>query len=374
MLFALNCERFPTPRLGDPPVPYADENVSGEEGSLELTARILVTGAAGFVGSHVTSLLLARGDEVVGLDNFDPYYAPSRKWEHIEEVRAGPGGSRFSLVEGDVRDRDLLDRLFRQGFDAVAHLAGLGGVRASVERPHEYIEVNTIGTLNVLDAARRVRLKNIVLTSTSSAYGNAHPPFVETDAADRPLAPYAASKRSAEMLCYAYHHAHGLSCTVVRLFTAYGPRNRPDMMAYKVLDSIFSGREIPLYGGGDMLRDWTYVEDVAAGIVAALDRPLGYEILNLGRGHPVNLREFIETIETVVGRKANLVPTSPLGSDAVATAADITKARRLLGFDPRVSVREGVERLCRWYADRAEREAAAARLKRRHGLGIAHGE
>jgi len=345
----------------------------GEEGSHELTARILVTGAAGFVGSHVSTLLLARGDDVVGLDNFDPYYAPSRKWEHVDEVRAGPGGSRFSLVEGDIRDRDLLERLFRQGFDGVAHLAGLGGVRASVERPHEYVEVNTVGTLNVLEAVRRARVTNLVFVSTSSAYGNARPPFAETDAADRPLAPYAASKRSAEMLAHAYHHAHGISCNVVRLFTAYGPRNRPDMMAYKVLESIFSGREIPLFGNGEMVRDWTYVEDVAGGIVAALDKPLGYEIMNLGRGQPVSLREFIETIERTVGRKANLVPTPRLGSDAVTTEADISKARRLLDYAPRVSLREGVERLCRWYVERAAREDAAARSKRRR-LGIAHGE
>ncbi|HTT71435.1 MAG TPA: NAD-dependent epimerase/dehydratase family protein [Anaeromyxobacteraceae bacterium] len=332
-----------------------------------------MTGAAGFVGSHVATLLLARGDEVVGLDNFDPYYAPSRKWEHVEEVRAGPGGSRFSLVEGDIRDRDLLDRLFRQGFTGVAHLAGLGGVRASVERPHEYVEVNTVGTLNVLEAVRQAKVPNLVFVSTSSAYGNAKPPFAETDAADRPLAPYAASKRSAELLAHAYHHAHGISCSVVRLFTAYGPRNRPDMMAYKVLESIFSGREIPLFGNGHMVRDWTYVEDVAGGIVAALDKPLGYEIMNLGRGQPISLREFIETIEKTVGRKANLVSSPRLESDAVATEADISKARRLLGYEPRVSVREGVERLCRWYVERAEREDAAARQKRRR-LGIAHGE
>ena len=344
------------------------------EESIGLSARILVTGAAGFVGSHVSALLVARGDEVVGLDNFDPYYAPSRKWEHVREVQAGQGGERFSLVEGDIRDRPLLERLFRQGFSAVAHLAGVGGVRASVERPHDYIDINTVGTLNVLDAARNAgSVKNFVLVSTSSAYGNAPPPFVESDAADRPLAPYAASKRAAELLCHAYHHAHGLSCNVVRLFTAYGPRNRPDMMAYKVLESIFTGREIPLFGGGEMVRDWTFVEDVARGIVLALDRPLGYEIMNLGRGQPVALREFIEAIEAVVGRKANLTPSPRLGSDALATGADISKARRLLGFDPRVSVREGVERLCRWYVERAARESSEAPAQRRR-LGIAHGD
>ncbi len=316
-----------------------------------MSSRILVTGAAGFVGSHVASALLARGDEVIGLDNFDDYYSPSRKRANIDEVRAGSGGDRFILVEGDIRNSDLLTGLLSSKIDAVVHLAGLAGVRASVERPREYVDVNVGGAVNVLEAARRASLKNVVLTSTSSAYGNAVPPFVESDSADRPLAPYAATKRAAELLAHSYHHGHGLCCTVVRLFTVYGPRNRPDMMAYKVLDSIFMGREIPFFGG-DMVRDWTYVEDVAAGIVAAVDRPFGYEIFNLGRGQPLCLREFIETIEDLAGRRAKLVPAPRVGSDAFATGADIEKARRMLGYAPRVSVREGVERLYRWYSNR----------------------
>jgi UDP-glucuronate 4-epimerase len=335
-----------------------------------VSVRILVTGAAGFIGSHVSELLVSRGDEVVGLDSFDPYYAPSRKRDNVEEVRAARGGHRFSLVEGDIRDIALLDRLFSKGIDAVAHLAGLAGVRASVERPHDYVDVNVTGTLNVLEAARRAHVRNLVLVSTSSAYGNSHPPFVESHAADRPLAPYAATKRAAELLAHTYHHVHGLSSTVVRLFTAYGPRNRPDMMAYKVLDSIFTGREIPLFGGGDMMRDWTFVEDIARGIVAAIDRPLGYEIVNLGRGHPVHLREFIDAIESLAGRRANLVPAPRLDSDAVATGADIEKARRLLGFEPRVSVREGVEHLFRWYLERVANDGARRAPRR---VGTAHG-
>jgi UDP-glucuronate 4-epimerase len=308
-------------------------------------------------------MLLARGDEVVGIDNFDPYYPASRKWNNIAEVRGGPGGGRFTLVQADVRDRDHMARILGTGFDAVAHLAALAGVRASVERPHDYVDVNVGGTLSVLDAARRASVRNVVVVSTSSVYGNASPPFVEDDPADRPLAPYAASKRAAELLCHTYHHVHGLSCTVVRLFTAYGPRNRPDMMAYKVLDSIFTGREIPLFGGGEMLRDWTYVEDVARGIVAALDRPLGYEIINLGRGHPIRLREFIDVMEELAGRKANLVPAPRVESDALATGADIAKARRLLGFEPRVTVREGVERLYQWYLDTVQDEVTEARAR-----------
>lgn len=317
-----------------------------------MRSRILVTGAAGFVGSHLSAALVARGDEVVGLDNFDDYYSPARKRANVEEVRNGPGGDRFSLVEGDVRDRDFMIRLLQDGFHAVAHLAALAGVRASVDRPHAYVEVNVTGTLNLLEAARRAPVRNVVLVSTSSAYGNSAPPFVETDPADRPLAPYAATKRAAEMLAHSYHHIYGLNTTVLRLFTVYGPRNRPDMMSYKVLDSIFTGKEIPLFGGGEMVRDWTYVEDTARGIVTALDRPLGYEIMNLGRGQPMRLMEFIETIEELAGRKASLAPAPRVDTDALATGADIAKARRLLGYEPRVSVREGVERLVRWYVER----------------------
>ena len=337
-----------------------------------MSSRILVTGAAGFIGSHVSATLLARGDEVVGLDSFDPYYSPARKRDNVDELRSGPGGSRFTLIQGDIRDRALVESLFAKGFDAVAHLAGLAGVRASVERPHDYVDVNVGGTLNLLEAARRSRAKNLVMTSTSSAYGNAEPPFVEDHPADRPLAPYAATKRAAEMLCHSYFHVHRLPTTVVRLFTAYGPRNRPDMMAYKVLDSIFTGREIPLYGGGEMVRDWTYVEDIARGIVAALDRPLGYEIVNLGHGEPMVLREFIGEIEALAGKKANFIPAARQESDAIATAADISKARRLLGFEPRVSVREGVQRLVRWYVKRVAHEEQPIR-----GLahvGLAHGK
>ncbi len=331
-----------------------------------MRSRILVTGAAGFVGSHVSATLLARGDEVIGLDNFDDYYSPARKRANVEEISQGPGGERFTLVEGDIRDRDLMTHLLQDGFHAVAHLAGLAGVRASVDSPHSYVDVNVVGTLNLLEAARHAPVRNVVITSTSSAYGNSHPPFVESDPADRPLAPYAATKRAAEMLAHSYHHVYGLNCTVLRLFTVYGPRNRPDMMSFKVLDSIFTGREIPLFGGGEMVRDWTYVEDTARGIVTALDRPLGFEIMNLGRGQPIRLMEFIETIEELAGRKANLAPAPRVGTDAMATGADIGKARKLLGYEPRVSVREGVERLVRWYVEKvAAQDAGQATPKLR---------
>jgi UDP-glucuronate 4-epimerase len=313
---------------------------------------ILVTGAAGFIGSHASDAFVSRGDHVVGLDNINDYYDPARKRKNVEEVRtACSTPDAFTFVEGDIRDRTLLDELFaRHRFDAVVHLAAMAGVRVSVENPWLYYDVNLTGTLNLLDAAVRHGRPNFVLASTSSAYGATEAvPFVETDPADRPLAPYSASKRAAELLGFSYHHLHKIDFTALRFFTVYGPRGRPDMMAYKVLDSIFLGREVPLFNGGNMHRDWTFVSDIVAGIVAAADRRLGYEVINLGRGEPVLLKDFVGWIEALAGAKANLVETPMMDADVKYTYADISKARQLLGYEPRVTVRDGVERFWGWY-------------------------
>jgi UDP-glucuronate 4-epimerase len=312
---------------------------------------ILVTGAAGFIGSHTTQALLARGDRVVGLDNFNDYYDPARKRANLAEVRAAASGERLVVVPGDFRDRALVGRLFEEHrFDAVIHIGALGGVRASIADPHLYYDVNLIGTLNLLEAARQHRTGNFVFASTSSAYGNTtRIPFEEGDAADRPLSPYPATKRAAELLGFTYHHLHGLNFTALRFFTVYGPRGRPDMMAYKVADSVHSGRKVPLYNGGQMHRDWTYIGDIVQGVVAAADRPLGYEVINLGRGEPVLVAEFVGLIEELAGRRANLEPAPMQDADVAYTFADIGMARTLLGYDPKVSVREGVSRFWEWY-------------------------
>jgi UDP-glucuronate 4-epimerase len=226
----------------------------------------------------------------------------------------------------------------------------MAGVRASVDDPWLYYDVNLTGTLNLLEAARVNGLPNFVFASTSSAYGATTTiPFVETDAADRPLAPYPASKRAAELLGHSYHHLHRLDFTAVRFFTVYGPRSRPDMMAYKVLDSIHHGHEVPLFNDGDLRRDWTYVGDIVAGVVAAADRRLGFEIVNLGRGEPVSVRDFVGEMERLAGKSAKLVPAPMMDADVALTFADVTKARRLLGYDPQVSVKEGVRRSYEWY-------------------------
>ncbi len=310
---------------------------------------ILVTGAAGFIGSHLAERLCRRGDNVIGLDNFNDYYDPARKRANERRLNLHPN---FHMVEADVRDRDRMFDLFAtEKIDAVAHLAAMAGVRNAVAKPDLYVNVNLNGTQNLLDAARATGgVKNFVLASTSSVYGNTtRIPFVESDPCDRPLQPYAAAKRAAEILAFSYYHLFGQNVTVLRFFTVYGPNGRPDMMAYLLADSIVEGKEIPLYDGGQMYRDWTYVDDTVSGIVAAIDRPLGYEIINLGRGEPVLLQDFVELMENLSGRKANVVPTPRLSADFVRNEADISKARRLLDYNPGISVSEGVRRFWEWH-------------------------
>lgn len=340
---------------------------------------ILVTGAAGFIGSHVAEALLQRGDTVVGLDNLNDYYDPARKQANLEELRRstlhpepfdkigtppveGRRSTRFTFIEGDIRDRSLMSHLFAErAFDAVVHLAAMAGVRASIEDPQLYYDVNLNGTLTLLDAAvgrldphlqpstSRAQ-PNVVFASTSSVYGNTRTiPFVESDPCNGPLAPYPASKKAAELLGHTYNHLYGLNFTAVRFFTVYGPRGRPDMMAYKVLDNIFLGRQVPVYNNGQMHRDWTYIDDIVAGVVAAVDRPLGYEIINLGRGEPVLLADFIRLVEENAGHPSDLVPEPMPAADIPYTYADISKARRLLGYQPETSVEEGVARFWQWY-------------------------
>lgn len=314
--------------------------------------RVLVTGAAGFIGSHVTDLLLSRGDSVIGVDNLNTYYDPARKRQNLEEVtrrELTPG--QFTFRQGDIRDIPFLTSIFAEDHvDAIINLAAMAGVRISIEDPHLYFDVNLIGVLNLLNAARDHQVQSFVQASTSSVYGATTTiPFVETDLCDRPLAPYPASKRAAEMLGFTYHHLHKVNFTALRFFTVYGPRGRPDMMAYKVLNNIFFGEPVPIFNAGQMHRDWTFVSDIAAGVVAAADRPLGFEVINLGRGEPVLLADFVRLIEGLADRRASLVPAPMMDADIAYTYADIEKARRLLGYDPKVSVTEGVTRFWEWY-------------------------
>ncbi len=311
--------------------------------------KVLVTGAAGFIGSHLAEKLARRGDDVVGLDNFNEIvYPAAHKRQRAARLAAC---ANVRLIEADIRERERMLALFREEqFDAVAHLAALAGVRNAVKYPALYVEVNLNGTQNLMDAARESGVGNFVFASTSSVYGNTQViPFVESDPCDRPLQPYAAAKRATEILGHSYHHLFGLNFTVLRFFTVYGPYGRPDMMAYLLAESITRGREIPLYDGGQMYRDWTYVDDITDGVVRALDRPLGYEIINLGRGEPTLLSDFVSMIEALAGGKANLIPRPKMAADFTRNQADISKARALLGYNPQTPVQEGVRRFWEWY-------------------------
>lgn len=306
-----------------------------------------ITGGAGFVGSHLAERLLERGERVIILDNFNDYYDPQVKRANITRIGPHP---RLSVVEGDIRDAEGLLRLFTQhGVTHVAHLAAMAGVRSSVTQVPLYMEVNTIGSMNVLQAAQVVRA-HVVLASTSSVYGATQQlPFTETDSADRPLAAYPASKRAAEILAYTYHHLHSLSVTVLRFFNVYGPAGRPDMMPMKLMEAAVSGAPITVFGDGSLARDWTYIDDTISGVVAALDKPLGYEIINLGVGSPISLRQFIDLVEELSGRRINQVSAPTPLSEPPITFCNNQKARELLGFAPSISVQDGMARTWAWF-------------------------
>jgi UDP-glucuronate 4-epimerase len=310
--------------------------------------KVLVTGAAGFIGSHIAETLLARGDEVVGLDNFNDYYDPARKRANVEAACSQPN---YHLIEGDVRDMTLLVELFdREGFDKVCHIAAMAGVRASIEKPALYESVNVRGTLNLLELARQHEVRGFVFSSSSSVYGTHNPvPFREDAVVTRPISPYAATKVAKEVLAYTYHHLYGLHCTGLRFFTVYGPRGRPDMAPYLFTKWIAEGHPLRQFGDGSSRRDYTYIDDIISGVVAALDAGLPYELINLGRGETISLTDFIRLVEQIVGREAIIRPELPKPGDMPITYADITKARELLEYHPTISVEEGMRRFWVWY-------------------------
>ena len=309
--------------------------------------KILVTGAAGFIGSHVAQRLLQRGDEVVGLDNFAPNYQRARKEANLKEYAAH---DRFTFVEADIRDAQAMRDLFEaQKFDRVMHLAAMGNVRYSIEHAPEYTAVNIGGTVNLLEAARLSGTRYFVFASTSSVYGNAPIPFVETESVAQPLAPYPATKIACEVMAHTYHVAFGMKCTGLRFFNVYGPRGRPDMMPFEFTRKILAGETLRIFDEGRPQRDWTFIDDNVNGVIAAIDAGFDYELINLGRGQPIALSRFIEIIEQLVGRKAviehaPLPPTEPL-----ITYSNIEKAERLLDYHPKISIDEGLAKFYEWY-------------------------
>lgn len=309
--------------------------------------KVLVTGCAGFVGSRLSKVLLARGDEVVGIDNFNDYYALEHKERHLADIQTHP---KFEFIRADLRDAAHIQSIFAAlRPDAVAHLAAMAAVRYSVLHPLVYGEVNVQGTMNLMEAARHTSQPRLILASTGSVYGAKTPvPFSEEAPAIEPLAPYPASKRAMEIMAYAYHYQYQLPTSILRFFNVYGPHGRPDMMPWQWAQKIAAGEEITLYNGGHLKRDWTYVDDIVDGFVAALDAGFGWEIFNLGCGRPVENLDFVKILEKLLGREARIVDVPAPSSEPIVTFADTAKAAKLLGYEPKVQVEEGLANFVAW--------------------------
>jgi len=311
-------------------------------------SKVLVTGGAGFIGSHVCGALLARGDQVTLLDNFNDFYDPKLKRENLDHLQAA------RIVTGDIRDQGLITRLFAEGeFDAVIHLAAMAGVRPSLENPLHYQDVNVRGTLILLEELKQRPKTRFVFASSSSVYGsNEKVPFREDDDIHHPVSPYAATKRAGELLAYTYHHLYGIPTSCLRFFTVYGPRQRPEMAIAKFTASIMADRKIPFFGDGSTRRDYTYIDDIVDGVVRSLDRCAGYEIYNLGESATTTLSELVQLIGEALGKQP-LLDRQPLQpGDVLVTYADISKARERLGYAPSTSVAEGLRRYVAWFRQR----------------------
>jgi UDP-glucuronate 4-epimerase len=309
---------------------------------------ILVTGGAGFIGSHLCGRLLREGHRVVCLDNFDEFYDPEIKKKNVQESM---GEAQFELIEGDIRDTQLIPRIFRgQTFDVVVHLAARAGVRPSIDYPKLYEEVNIQGTINLLDACREFGIKSYVFASSSSVYGgNRKVPFSEEDRVETPISPYGATKRAGELFCYTYHRLFGINIACLRYFTVYGPRQRPEMAIHKFTRLIEENERVPMYGDGQSMRDYTYIDDIIDGTMGAIFGNKGYEIYNLGESHTTRLSDLIRMLEEAFGKRAIIERLPEQRGDMPITYANIEKARRKLGYSPRVSMEEGIARFVEWY-------------------------
>ncbi|HZI93057.1 MAG TPA: NAD-dependent epimerase/dehydratase family protein [Patescibacteria group bacterium] len=311
---------------------------------------ILVTGGAGFIGSHVVGRLLARGDSVLVLDSFDNYYDPAIKRRNLRAAIGDAATSRFALVEADIRDTTAIGEVFAgNDIDAVVHLAARAGVRPSIEAPLLYDEVNVKGTNNLLEACRRHGVRRFIFGSSSSVYGDSTDvPFREDARVDRPVSPYAATKVAGELLCYTYHHLFGIDVSCLRFFTVYGPRQRPEMAIHKFARLILQGQPLQRFGDGRTERDYTYIDDILDGILKALDQVSGYDVFNLGESRRVSLSRLIEIIESEIGVRAKVESMPEQPGDVKMTCADITHAREKLGYAPTVPIEEGIRRFVTW--------------------------
>ena len=319
---------------------------------------ILITGGAGFIGSHLSERLLREGNKVLVIDNFNNYYDPAIKRNNVEEVKKTCVENNISLdnyiiFEGDIRDNEFLKEVFSNKIDSIIHLAAMAGVRPSIEAPSLYYDVNITGTVNLLEICRENNIKQFVFASSSSVYGNNEKvPFAESDMVDNPISPYAATKKSGELLCHTYHHLFDMNIACLRFFTVYGPRQRPDLAINKFTTLILEHKEIPFYGDGRTSRDYTFVDDIVSGIVSSINyvntNDTVFEIFNLGGDKTVSLIEMVETIEDILGKKAKLnkLPMQP--GDVNRTCADIAHSRETIGYNPKTTFKEGMKKFIEW--------------------------
>jgi len=308
--------------------------------------RALITGAAGFIGSHLSERLLADGWNVVGVDNFDDFYDPQIKRRNISDCLKN---NNFQLIEADIRDREAMNKAAGKDIRIIVHLAAMAGVRPSIAQPLLYADVNVNGTMVLLELAKKHRIDKFIFSSSSSVYGNNKKvPFSEDDNVDFPISPYAATKKAGELICHTYHHLCDMSITCLRFFTVYGPRQRPDLAIHKFARLIEQDKPIPVYGDGSMMRDFTYIDDIVNGIVAAMGRCDGFNTYNLGESEPITVNDLIAGIEKALGKKAirQYQPLQP--GDVERTYADVTKAARDLGYQPATSIQAGLEQFAAW--------------------------
>lgn len=315
--------------------------------------KILLTGSAGFIGSHTAERLLNRGDEVVGLDDFNDYYDPAIKRRNISIAQKLRG---FTLIEGDVRDTALVEKIFRNNhFDVVVHMAARAGVRPSIEHPALYETANVMGLLNLLEASVIHGKPYFVFASSSSVYGlSSRLPWREDDPVDCPISPYAVTKRSGELLCFTYFKTYGLNTCSLRFFTVYGPRQRPEMAIPRFFRAALAGTPITIYGDGRAERDFTYVQDIVDGVITSIDRRFGNEIINLGGASTMSVLDLVQTIGEVTGKVPLIQYEGPQAGDVPFTWADATKARTLLGQSPATTIRQGLKAQLHWFLDQPE--------------------
>lgn len=316
--------------------------------------RVCITGVAGFIGSHLGERLAAAGSTVIGVDNFDPFYPRALKEWNLTSLKQHPN---FTFYEGDIRDAEFLAHVLQEAQpEIVVHLAAKAGVYPSLLQPMEYYDVNVKGLLSLLECMRKVNLKHLIFASSSSVYGNTdNIPFTESDCVQKPVSPYAATKRAGELLCYTYHHLYQFQVYCLRFFTVYGPRQRPEMAIHKFIRAIDLGQPVTLYGDGTSKRDFTYIDDIIDGIISAMNTLEGFDVFNLGESRTVALIDVVRTIERYLGKKAQVEWKPFRQGDVYQTYADIQHARERFGYAPKVSFEEGIQMFCQWYKENRDR-------------------